>query len=310
MDPENNDEEFDIIMPDGEDEVEIIDDTPPEDKGRLVASEDSEDDDDAPIEGLGDRAKKRIDKLTAEKHAERRAKEQVARERDEAVRVAREALTQAQALKNQTNQYEQGFVYTAKSKAEIEIEQANAEYTKAFENGDSKGMAEAMRKGTTAQIAKAQFDNYVPQPSPQAQPNVPTQPQQAPQINREEVARQTKFIRENPWFNQDQEMTERALQIDAHVRQTAPQLVGTDEYYDFVDAMMKQSFPKEKFASTQAHAAQRAPTQGVAPVSRASGATPGTRKKITLTESQVKLAKRLGITPQQYAAELIKEQSK
>lgn len=298
-------EEFDLVLPPEEEEIEVIDDTPEEDRGRPVAAEDSQyEDDEADIESASERVKKRIAKLTADRHAEQRAKEQAARERDEAIRVAREAIAQAQNLKAQTNQYEQGFVYTAKSKAEIEIEQANAEYQKAFENGDSKAMADAMQKATRAQISKSQFDNYVPPPVQQQAP-VQQQPPAPPPINREEVARQTQFIRDNPWFNKDQDMTERALQIDAHVRQTAPQIVGTDEYYDFIETMMKQSFPNDRFNKSGATAQRKPQAQGVAPVTRAGGKP--ARKTVTLTESQVRIAKKLGLTVQQYAAELIKE---
>ena len=302
-------EDFDLVLPD-EEEIEVIDDTPVGDQGRHVAPEISppDEDDDGELEGASDKVKRRIDKLTAEKHAERRAKEALVRERDEAVRIAQQAYAERQNALVQANQYEQGFVYQAKTSAEGEIAQAQSEYQRAFEAGDSEQMAKAVQKMTRAQSQKTQFDAYQPQQIQQVQQPVQQQPvQQVPQINREEVARQTKFMRENPWFNTDSEMTNRAFQIDAHIRNTAPQIAGTDEYYEYIDAIMRREFTGERFGASPAQASTR-PNQGVAPVSRSNAGKPGARKTVTLTESQVKLAKRLGITPQQYAAELIKEQ--
>jgi hypothetical protein len=304
-------EEFDLVLPDGEDEIQVIDDTPVSDQGRPIAPEISppDDDDAEEMEAASEKVKRRIDKLTAEKHAERRAKEALVRERDEAVRIAQQAYAERQNALAQANQYEQGFVHQAKSAAEIEIAQAQSEYQRAFEAGDSEQMAKAVQKMTRAQSQKTQFDAYQPvQVQPVQQP-VQQQPvqQAAPQINREEVARQTKFMRENPWFNTDPEMTNRAFQIDAHIRNTAPHIAGTDEYYEYIDAIMRREFTGDRFGGAPAQASTR-PNQGVAPVSRSNAGKPGARKTVTLTESQVKLAKRLGITPQQYAAELIKEQ--
>lgn len=313
--PEEDD--LEVIMPpeDGNDDVEIhvASDVPDEDRGRPIA-DDHEPDGENEQEDLavGERAKKRIDKLTAEKHAERRAKEAAVRERDEAIRLAQEAMARAQNLQSQNQQFEMGFVHTARGKAEAEMEQAQHEYQRAFEQGDSKGMAEAMQRLSRASVEKARFEGYQPPPPVQPvqyQPAPQQQPQQGPQLDREELARQTKFLRENSWFNTDQEMTERAYQLDQHVRVTQPQLVGTQDYYDFIDAMMRREFPAEKFASTApaAQAPRRAPGQAVNPVSRAAPSGKPARRTVTLTESQVRLAKRLGLTPQQYAEQWAKE---
>lgn len=311
-----DEDELEIIMPseEGDDvEVHIASDEPPEDKGRHVAPEEEppeEGDEGDDVGNVGERVKKRIDRLTADKHAERRAKEQAVKERDEAIRLAQEAMSRVQNLQSQNQQFEMGFVHTARGKAEAEMEQAQHEYQRAFEQGDSKGMAEAVQRLSKASVEKARFEGYTPPPPP-----VPVQyqqqPQQAPsqpQLDRDELARQTKFLRENTWFNTDPEMTDRAYQLDQHVRATQPQLVGTQDYYDFIDAMMKREFPAEKFASAAPAAkAQRAPPgQAVNPVSRAAPGKPA-RRTVTLTESQVRLAKRLGLTPQQYAEQWIKE---
>ncbi len=308
-------DDFELILPD-EDNIDIVDDTPEADRGRPVAAAITEDEPQVNGESdeeYGERVKKRIAKETAKTHAERRAKEQAIREREEAVAFAQRAMQEAYALRQQTSQYEQGFVHAAKGRAETEIEQAQSEYQRAFEQGDSLGMATAMKKMSQAAAQKSQFDSYVPQQVATPQQAVPPQQvqQQAPvqKIDREEVARQAKFMRENLWFNADPEMTTRALAIDEQIRnnpQTA-HIVGTDEYYDYIDAIMRREFKPDRFGSAPQSSASRPQGQGVAPVSRASPRSPSSKTRVTLTESQVKLARRLGITPQQYAAQLIKE---
>lgn len=305
------DEEFELELPEG-DEIEVVDDTPPADRGRPVAAENSVDNDDLDENGesYSDRVNKRIAKETAKVHAERRAKEQAARERDEAIRIAQDMMGQATALKAQANQYEQGFVHQAKSRTEVEIEQAESDYQRAFEAGDSAKMAEAMRKMAASSAQKSQLDTYIAPPPVQQPVYQPVQQpaQQAPQVDREAIANQTRFLQDNPWFSKDQEMTNRALQLHEEAVKQAPHLIGTSEYYDWIKTLMVREYPPERFGAPAQ--ASRPGTSPVAPVNRAQSPTGSpARRKVTLTESQVRLAKKLGITPQQYAAELIKEQA-
>ena len=91
-------EEFEIPEhlqenPDNEVEVEIVDDTPLEDQNRkpLQAEEALGDDDqELELENYSDKVKKRINQMSHKYHDERRAKEQAAREREEALRYAQE----------------------------------------------------------------------------------------------------------------------------------------------------------------------------------------------------------------------------
>lgn len=302
-------EEIEIILPDDELEIEVQDDTPAKDKGKKIAPEvtEEEDDDESLPEGVGERVKKRIDKLTAEKHAERRAKEALVRERDEAVRLAKDAMQRAQASQQQTSQYEQGFVHQAKTAADSEIDAAKAAYAKAYEDGDVNKMLDASQRLTKAQVEKSRYDGYVPAPAEREVPVAERPQPSAPQITAQELARQTKFIQANPWLNRDEPMTKRALEIDQYVRSNAAHIVGTDEYYDFIDTMMRQEFPSEKFGGQVADTSQakRPPGQTVAPVNRAVQKAP---RKVTLTATQLKLCRTLGIKPEQYAREQLKMQ--
>jgi hypothetical protein len=293
----NEDEDFEIL---------IEDDTPPEDKNRPVAPDESTDEEESEEE-YSERVRRRIAKETAKLHAERRAKEAAIRERDQAVELAKQALNQGQALKHQANQYEQGYVYKARQAAEAQIAKATSDYTEALAEGNTAKMIEAQRAMIRAEQEKSQYEAYVPrQEEPAPAPQAPQQAQQ-PRVDADELRRQTQFIKENPWLNTDQEMTERALQIDSHIRNTNPHLVGTDAYYEFVSTLMRQQFPAERFGSASAApaAGRGASSQaGVAPVGR--GTATKSPRSITLSQSQLSLCKRLGITPQQYAAQLLK----
>jgi len=292
-------------------DITVEDDTPEKDRGRYVAPDDSSDDPDdtESEEEYSDRVRRRIAKETAKLHAERRAKESAVRERDEAVAFARQALETAQNLNRKSNQYEQGYVAKAYQAAEAQVEKASQDYADAMVEGDTRKMIEAQKALFRAENEKVQYENYVPpQEIPYQQYAQPAQQQANPNaaISPDELRRQTKFIQENPWLNTDAEMTERALAIDAHVRQTVPHLVGTDEYYEFVDTMMRQQFPEDRFGRNNSGTTPNRPNQaGVAPVNRGTGKNP--RASVTLSESQIKLCKRLGITPQQYAAQLLKD---
>lgn len=308
-----------------EHDIEIIieEDTPEGDRGRWVAPEDApaearlKDEEEEYVDPdtgetkrrkKGPSAQERIKALTAEREAERRAKDAVVRERDEAIRFAQQQMEQARLLKQQTVNYEQGFVYQSRAAADAAIESSSIEYAQAHETGDVNRMITAQRKLTAAQVEKSRFDGYVPTPveqAPQVQQNVP---QAQPQISPTELALQTKFIRENPWLNTDAEMTQKALEVDAQFRSGYPHLVGTPEYYEFIDTWMRNSFPEERFGSRRQAAVQEQPrqvqrTQNVAPVSRSGpGKTP---RKVTLTPSMLRMAKRLNLTPQQYAEAII-----
>lgn len=290
-------------------DIHVESDVPESDRGRQVASEDSEDQlDTESDQEYSERVRRRISKETAKVHAERRAKEAAIRERDEAVQFARQALEQTHSFKKQANQYEAGYVYKAKQAAEALIEKASADYTEAMTEGNTSKMIEAQRALIRAEQEKAQYEAYTPpvdEPVRQAPPANPAQDAVTRRVDADELKRQTKFIQENPWLNRDPEMTERALNIDAHIRQTNPQLVGTEAYYEFVSTLMRQQFTADRFATSQAASSESRPAQvGVAPVNRGTGQRP--TRSVTLTESQVKLCKRLGITPQQYAAQLLK----
>jgi hypothetical protein len=74
--------------------------------------------------------------------------------------------------------------------------------------------------------------------------------------------------------------------------------VGSDEYFNRIDSEMKSTFP---VAFTQ----EKKKSSVVAPATRSTAP-----KKIVLTQTQVTLAKRLGLTPEQYARAVAEQMRK
>ena len=73
-------------------EIEIVDDTPERDRGRRPLDREVEDPTDDEIESYTQGAQKRIKELTHARHDERRAKETLAREKQELERLAQHII--------------------------------------------------------------------------------------------------------------------------------------------------------------------------------------------------------------------------
>jgi len=139
------------------------------------------------------------------------------------------------------------------------------------------------------------------QPEPQA-------PQQTKPVEPTEKARQ--WQKDNPWFGNDSHKDMTALAYGVHERLVRDEGFdpNSDEYFEAIDTTMRSRFP-EYFdegdgQQVQTSSPSRRNSTVVAPASRNNGARP---RKVKLTHSQVALAKRLGLTNEQYAKQLTKE---
>lgn len=292
-------------------EIEIVDDTPEDDKGRERRPKGAEPDlpDDDEIENYSKGAQKRIKQLKWEFHEERRRADEKERLADEATNFARR---QSEALKQYQGALQTGekaLLENAKARHVAEIAEAKSAYKKAFDEGDAEKVADAQERLTRATAASVQWDGYRPRhqtPEPQRGAQQPQQPQQRQQVQPDPEA--AAWQAKNPWFGKDQKLSAWALAAHEDIVRSGVR-VGSPAYYDGIDKEMRASFPdrfRDGDATQNGDARQRSPrgAQVVAPMGRSA---PGSRKKVTLTQTQVALAKRLGLTNQQYAAELIKE---
>ena len=287
-------------------EIEVVDDTPEEDRDKPRRAEGAEPNvpDDDEVKSYSEGVQKRIKQLKFEYHEERRAKEEASRLQEEALRYAQQVKQENDRLLKQLDEGRNVLVDQAKGRVSAELDKAKAAYKSAYESGDSDALLAAQEQLTILQNEKVRYDNYKPEPRPEPAPQ-PQYQQQTPQPPRPSE-RALEWAKKNDWFEKDSEMTGYAYGLHQKLVQNgvAP---DSEEYYNEIDTAVRRVFP-EKFddGSIEVSAPQRQAGNVVAPAAR-SGKKP---RKIKLTSTQASLAKRLGLTNEQYAAQLMKEASK
>ena len=288
-------------------DIEIEDDTPEEDRGRTPLPREIVEELEADeLEEYSNRAKIRLKQMKKVWHDERRAKDEAAREREEALFFARNALEENKRLKSRLSEGEKSFIDTAKSAAELEMEMAKRAYKEAYEAGDSDKVLDAQEQLTAVNYKLQQIKNY--RPSLQNQEIPVNSPQE--QVPRPDP-KASSWQERNPWFGKDRLMTSLALGLHEDlVAQNGQAYATTDEYYQRIDKTIRDKFPENfgdeiKTTNGGGKPVTRTdrPATVVAPASRSTSS-----KKIVLKQSQLMIAKKLGLTPEQYAREFAKTQ--
>jgi len=291
-------------------EIEIEDDTPEEDRGKTPSDPKFvEELDKDELDEYSTAAKQKIAAFKKVYHDERRAKEAADREREEAVEVAKRLFQENKALKGRVNNTEGFAISSIKSNAQAALEKAKREYRDAYESGDTdkiidaqEAMTEAKMSIANAERAEQNFNNQ-PVQDEEFVVQTPQRPKQPPRDQKFE-----KWRERNSWIDSDSEM--RALAMGIHEKLVSEHGAGyatTDEYYRRIDATVRKRFP-EKFEDgdeTEIEVdskppARTKPSVVVAPASRSTAS-----KKMKLKPSQVDLARKLGITNEQYAKEVL-----
>jgi len=297
--PDVEDVEYEV---EGEEiEVDVVDDTPEEDRGREPAPAPEEVSDDE-LTQYSESVQKRIKKFSRGYHDERRAKEAALREREEALRLAQQVMEENKRLQGSLGQTHNVSLEQAKRLAATELEKAQSEYKQAYEAGDSDALVKAQTKLNVATMRAERIANARPAPLQAAendvqQRQIPPQPPVPQQPTVDQKALEWK--KKNGWFGVDEEKTSFALGLHTKLVKEGvdPQ---SDEYYARVNQRMRQVFPELADADTP-----RAKKGTVAPVSRSTAP-----KKIVLTQSQVNVAKRLGVPLDIYAKQVAEEMRK
>lgn len=279
----------------GEDqpEVEIVDDTPEEDRNRKPMEEPPREFTEDEISSYNEAVQKRIKHFTKGYHEERRAKEAALREREEAMRLAQSIIEENKRLKSTVTQNQEALLEQAKKATQIELERAKEEYKKAYDLGDSDALVAAQENLTSAKIKADKVATFKLPALQEEKPELKPQ-QDVPRYQPDYKAEN--WRKKNDWFGQDDMMTAYALAFNNKLLNVERIDPTSDEYYQRIDAEMRQRFP-DKFE--QSDAPTQKATTVVAPATRSTAT-----RKIVLTKSQVDVARRLGITPQAYAEQL------
>ena len=295
---EENTQEVEV-QTDDQFEVEIVDDTPEGDRGRPRRPEGHEPQvpDDEELADYSGKVQDRIKKLRFEYHEERRAKEEAERIREEAIQAAKKLYQENEALKGKLSKGEEALVGQAKTRVQAELDRAKAAYKQAYETGDSDAIVEAQSKISELSAQKLQYDRYRPKKAKPAQPAPEFKPQPQQQSFKPDDEA-VEWAQRNPWFGKNKKMTSFAMGVhDELVSEGIDP--RSSEYYERIDQEIRGIFPNEFDEPRQNRGTV------VAPASRSSKSP----RKITLTQTQVALAKRLGLSPEQYAAQLLKEKA-
>jgi hypothetical protein len=282
-------------------DIEVVDDTPEPDKGRKPLDEPVNEVTDDEISKYDESVQKRIKKLSHGYHDERRAKEAALREREEALKFAQQIVEENKRLKGSVHENTNALVEQAKRAAALELEEARRKYKEAYESFDADQVVAAQEALTVAKIKADRLANYKVTAPLKETPALQT-PQNNVQINPEPAPapsdpKALAWQEKNQWFGQDEEMTSFALGLHQKLVKEGVD-TRSDEYYERVNSRLRQVFPENFSDATEKpeEKPKRTSSNVVAPASR--NVAP---KKITLTQTQVALAKKLKIPLELYA---------
>jgi len=280
-------------------EIEIEDDTPAADRGRKPSKPPEEVTDDE-LENYSDKVKGRIKHLSKGYHDERRAKETALREREELENYARNLMSENNKLKGTVDTNHNTLIQSAKKQVQGEMAMAKGRYKVAYESGETDAILEAQTELNTAQIRMEKVNGLKPKKVGALQPpTTPVQPQvKTPPANAQRDEKAESWRDDNSsWFGEDDEMT--ALAYGLHHKLTKEGVDPTsDAYYEKINSRMRQVFP-DRFddgIEDQPEGSKKKSSNVVAPATRSTSP-----KKVTLNQSQVAIAKRLGISLEDYA---------
>jgi hypothetical protein len=288
-------------------EIEIIDDVPEEDRKNATPMPknivDEIDNDD--LEEYSGKAKERLLQMKKVMHDERRAKEEALREQAESLRVAQQLVNENKNLKGRLSTGEQTLVNNYKENMVRELDDAKREYKDAYDSGDSDRLGEAQEKLIEVKMKAKQIEDYRPEFQ-----NETLQPQesdvQIQQPTQRLEPKTQEWLDKNSWYGSDDDMSYLAMGIHRRLERQGVAL-GSEHYFNVIDTEMRQRFP-EKFddetSEPEVKPSAKRPSNVVAPATRSTSP-----KKIRLTPTQVQLAKKFNLTPEQYARELTKLES-
>ena len=289
-----------------EPDIEVEDDTPAQDRGREPMPKEIVDELEADeLEEYSEKVKLRLKQMKKVWHDERREKERAFREQQEAITAAQRLLEENKRLKSSLTEGEGHLLTSFKQQTEYELKEAERAYRDAHEAADTDRLVEAQRKLTDATLKMQQLNNYRPTlQTDETEIQIPQEQVQVAQPDYKTMAWQER----NRWYGSDEEMTASALGLHQKlINERGPQFAGTDEYWGAIDKTMRRRFPEhfgeDEVANGDSKPVAREPKASsvVAPASRSRSP-----KKIRLTNTQLAVAKKFGLTPEQYAREVMK----
>jgi type II secretory pathway pseudopilin PulG len=240
------------------------------------------------VDEYGANVQKRIDKLTFKiREAERREKE--------AIRFAEAVNKENADLKSKVRDVDDGYLDEYSKRVTSEMEKAQAVLQAAINSKDAKKQVEAQQaiarlaiEEERANASKAQREKALKEQKDAP----PVQQQPLQQVKPDPKAEA--WAEKNSWFGANEAMTYTALSIHKKLLQEEGFDGKSDEYYKELDKRIREEFP-HKFEDTNK---KDRPAQAVASANRS---VKSGRRTVRLTPSQVAIAKKLGVSLEDYA---------
>ena len=306
--PDEIDDKKVTIEADGDLEIEIEDDTPEEDRNRTPADPAKVKKLEVEVDDLDKYSKDAKDKMIQMKRVwndERRRAESAERERQAAIEAAQRLMAENTRMKNMLVAGEGEFKEAVTNSAKAQLTSAKQAYKNAYEAGDVDKVMEAQEELTRAQLEVERANRFKLPPLQEEKFDVQSQPeyQAVPRPDEKVMAWQ----RQNPWFGQDEEMTAAALGLHEKLKRQGV-VIGSDDYYAKLDTTMRKRFSEnfEEDLEPDVNVRKTDSSRTKSPTVVASASRSTAPKRVRLTQSQVAISKKLGLTPEQYVRELLK----
>ena len=304
---ETGEEKKAVTVDTDEIQIEVVDDTQVEDRNRKAMTEEPAEVTDEELEGYSEKVRGRIQHFTKGYHEERRAKEAAVREKDEALRIAQKAIEENKQLQGNLTRGQTALLEQAKKVVDAETEEAKRQYKAAHEAGDSEALLAAQEALTAAKIKGDKLNNFKPAPLQPKEPEVQSTAEPvktSPQSQTVDPKAQA-WRDANPWFGTDRRKTALALAVHQDLMDEGVNPTSED-YYRRINKEINQLFPvKNVDADTSTDTKVTRQSNVVAPATRSTAP-----RKIVLTQTQVNIAKRLGVPLELYAKQVAEDMRK
>jgi hypothetical protein len=304
-DEEKSEEKLEITVEgDSDIEIDIVDDTPPEDRFIEPLPDDIKEDLEKADESqeYSKNVKTKFTQYKKAWHDERRAKEAALREQQEALEATQRILDENRRLKTMLHSGEKELISNYQASAELEVDKAERNYKEAYDAGDSDKLLEAQKELMRAEMKLDKAKNY--KPAVQTQENdVQTTPQ--PPQTQQMDPKVASWVSRNPWFVDPNKLAMRKLAEGVHEElavRYGKAYIGTDEYFKSIDKEVARRFPEEFAAASKNDEEKPQRTKPSTVVASAKRST--SSKQVVLSKTQAALAKKLGLTNEQYAREM------
>jgi len=288
------------VKPEGE--VEVKEEAPKQEtetKELIQEEKPKEEPKEKEIDEYGEGVKKRIAKLT------KRMRESE-RQRDEATRYARTVMSDKKSLEERLTKLDTGYVSEMENRITSGLEAAKGKLTTAREAGNINEEVDAQKEIAKlgyeeARLAEMKINQAAKKPKEEKRElNQQTNIQQEQTRRPVPDARATEWAGKNKWFGSDNAMTYTAFDMHKKLVEEEGYDPQSEDYYGELDRRIKLEFP-HKFGNVTEQTTK--PTQTVASATRNVKRGTG-RKTVTLTSSQVAIAKKLNVPLEEYAKQL------